>query len=64
MSEDLMQVGVVGIRAPDGTVKKSVPLYRPSTPEDVAAERATMNEFALVACKFMSAARKLNNIKL
>ena len=37
---ELIQVGVIAARAPDGSFLPSVPIWEPATPEAVEAEEA------------------------
>ena len=63
MNDNMIQVGVVAIRAPDGRVIKDAPLYRPATERDIAESEYTFKEFARVAAKRMHAAARRHNIK-
>lgn len=53
MANNLIQIGVAAIRAPDGRVVKDVPLYASETPETVRATEDTFKEFARVAARRM-----------
>ena len=53
MTNNMIQIGVAAIRAPDGRVIKDAPLYASETPETVRATEDTFKEFARVAARRM-----------
>ena len=58
MNDNMIQVGVCAIRAPDGRVIKDAPLFVPVTPAIQNATEFTYQDFALVAV------RKIHDAKL
>lgn len=62
-SSEMILVGTVGLRAPDGTVKKNVPLFRPVTPEQEVHFHDADDRFAAVAVERMKAAAGRIHIK-
>ena len=57
MNDNMIQIGVAAIRAPDGRVIKDAPLYAPESSETVRATEDTFKEFARVAARRMHEAR-------
>ena len=64
MSDNMIQIGVAAIRAPDGRVVKDTPLFAPATDEILRATEDTLETFAAVAVQRMDAAVRRNHIKL
>lgn len=57
MNNNLYQVGVAAIRAPDGTVIKSAPIYRPIEEVDIPAANKVLDDFAAIAYERMHEAQ-------
>ncbi len=57
MNNSLYQVGVAAIRAPDGTVIKSAPIYRPIEEVDIPAANKVLDDFAAIAYERMHEAQ-------
>ena len=64
MANNLIQIGVAAVRAPDGRVIKDTPLFAPATDVILRATEDTLETFAAVAVQRMGTAARRHNIKI